>query len=67
MSKSDKSLIKVTGSHGPSGLYFFVAYIGAVVYFYQQSPGFWGLIVALAKALVWPALVLYHVLGTLNV
>jgi hypothetical protein len=67
MPKSDNAFIKITNQHGPSGFMFFVAYIGAVIYFAQQSPGFWGFIGALFKAIVWPAFVLFHVLGVLHV
>jgi hypothetical protein len=67
MSKSDNALVKITHEHGPSGFILFVAYIGAVVYFFQQSPDFWGFIMALIKAIVWPAFVLYGVLGALNI
>lgn len=52
--------------HGPSGFIFFVAYIGAAIYFVQQSSGFWAVILALLKAAVWPAYVLYHVLQALH-
>jgi len=51
---------------GPAGCMFFIAYIGAAVYFVQQSAGFWGFILALLKAVVWPAFVLYHVLQALH-
>lgn len=67
MAKGDNSLIKVTHEHGPSGFLFFTAYIGAVVYFFQQTPDFWGFILALLKAMVWPGFVLYHVLIALKV
>jgi len=66
MAKEGNSLVKITHEHGPSGFLFFVAYIGAVVYFFQQQPDFWGFILALLKALVWPAFVLYHALGFLG-
>lgn len=52
---------------GPLGWVFFMAYIGAAVYFYQQDPGFWGFILALLKAAVWPAYVLFEVLHHLGV
>lgn len=58
--------IKVV-DRGPLGFVCFVAFIGAAVYFVQQSQGFWGFIVAILKACVWPAYVLYHVLQALNV
>lgn len=67
MLKGDNKFVKITHDHGPLGFVFFVAYIGAVVYFFQQQPDFWGFILALLKAIVWPAFVLYQVLGALNV
>lgn len=67
MAKTENSLVKVAHEHGPLGFVFFVAYIGAVVYFFQQDPHFWGFIWALLKAIVWPAVVLYHVMQVLQV
>lgn len=55
---------KVVNDHGPLGFVLFVAYIGAVVYFFQQNETFWGFILALLRAAVWPAYVLYHALQT---
>jgi len=59
--------VKVINQHGPLGFVGFVAYIGAAVYFVHQSSGFFGFIWALLKAAVWPAIVLYHVLGLMHV
>jgi hypothetical protein len=61
-----KSKTKVIHESGPSGYVFFMAWIGALVYFVQQSSGFGEFIVAVLKSLVWPAYVLYEVLGLLN-
>ena len=58
---------KVVNDHGPMGWVLFMAYIGAAVYFYHQDPGFWGFILALLKAAVWPAFILYSGLGALGV
>lgn len=66
MSKHDSS-VKVINQHGPMGFVFFVAYIGAAVYFVQQSSGFWGFLGALIEAAVWPGFVVYHVLQILKV
>jgi hypothetical protein len=51
---------------GSSGFVLFVAYVGAAIYFIQQASGFWAVILALLKAAVWPAYVLYHVLQLLH-
>ncbi len=62
MSRSEK-----VANQAPLGWIFFVAYIGAVVYFFNLDPTFWGFLLALFKAAVWPAFVLYEVLGVLQV
>ncbi len=59
--------IRVVEKGGPTGFVFFVAWIGALVYFVGQVDGFWNIIGAFLKACVWPAYVLYHVLELLGV
>lgn len=59
--------IKVVSDNGVWGWIFFTAYIGAVIYFFQLDPSFWGFILAIIKAAVWPAFVLFEVLGALGV
>lgn len=66
MGKNDK-VVKVVNEKGALGWVMFTAYIGSAVYFYQLDPTFWGFIVALLKAAVWPAFVLFEVLGLLQV
>lgn len=58
---------KVVYEHGPMGWVFFMAYIGAFIHFFNQDPHFWGFILAILKAAVWPAYVLYAVLGLLGI
>jgi len=53
-----KSPVKVINQGGFGGAYF-CAMIGAAVYFAQHSVGFWGFILALLKALVWPAFLIH--------
>lgn len=67
MAKKGTQSVKVINDTNPLGFAFFVAYIGAAIYFIQQSDGFWGVILGLLQAIVWPAYVLYHVLQLLNV
>ena len=48
---------------GPWGFTFFLAYIGAAIYFISISDGsFWAVVLGLLQAVVWPAYVMYHVL-----
>ncbi len=51
---------------GPSAFIWFTAWVGALVYFVQQSEGFGGFLLAILKACVWPAYVLHRVLDLLN-
>lgn len=52
---------------GPWGFFHFLAFIGAAIYFISISGGgFWAVILALLKAIVWPAYVIYHVLVLLG-
>ncbi len=44
-----------------------MAYIGAAVYFVHISDGFWGFVLALLKAAVWPAYILYAALEALKI
>ena len=57
-----KSRRQVVRQQGPLGFVFFVAWFGAAVYFVHQTSGFWNVILALLKACVWPAYVVYHAL-----
>lgn len=58
--------VKVINDGGPLGFIFFTAWIGALVYFVQQSEGFGGFLLAILKSILWPAYVLHSVLGLLN-
>jgi hypothetical protein len=51
--------VKVVNGSGPIGFVFFLAFIGAAVYFVQQSSGFWGFVLAILKACVWPAFLIH--------
>lgn len=47
----------------PSGFLLLLAYIGAAIYFVSASDGsFWGVVLGLLQAIVWPVYVVYHVL-----
>ncbi|MEV6965348.1 hypothetical protein AB0M47_09550 [Hamadaea sp. NPDC051192] len=49
------------GGCGTGGGYF-LGFIGAAIYYIQQSDGFWEGVVGVLKALVWPAFLVYEVL-----
>ena len=57
------SRARVIVREGPWGFVFLLAYIGAAIYFISMSNGtFWGVILGLLQAAVWPVYVTYHVL-----
>ncbi|WP_426623431.1 hypothetical protein ACPPVW_12430 [Leifsonia sp. McL0607] len=65
---SDSGRGRVVVQSAQWGFFFFIAYIGAAVYFVSSSNGsFWGVIWGLLQAIVWPAFVVYHVLVLLHV
>ena len=53
-------------SSGISGGAYFIAFFGAAVYFVQQAHSFGDGVLGILKAIVWPAVLLYHVLGFLH-
>jgi hypothetical protein len=44
------------------GAVYGLGFIGALVYYVQQANNFGQIIVAFLRALVWPALLVYHLL-----
>ena len=40
--------------------------IGVAIYFIQQVHGFWPIVVAILKAIVWPAFLLYRIFDMLH-
>lgn len=64
---SDKPVKVINKGGGPLGFVFFAAWIGALVYFVQQSEGFGGFIVAVLQSFVWPAFLIYKVFEALAV
>ena len=48
---------------GQWGFMFLLAYVGAAIYFISESNGtFWGVILGLLQAIVWPVYLVFHVL-----
>ena len=50
-------------THKSIGCGYFLGFLGALVYYLQTSTGFWNSILAILKAMVWPAFLVYHLLG----
>ncbi len=66
MLKKNKTT-KVINKSGPFGGAYFLVFIGSAVYFVQHSNGFWGFILALLKACVWPAFLIHRVFVLIRV
>ncbi|MEN6389101.1 MAG: hypothetical protein ABFD04_01710 [Syntrophomonas sp.] len=62
MSKEGKS----SCHHGASSGVYGLAFIGALVYYFQHANTFAGYVIGFFKALLWPAFLLYYLLGYLN-
>jgi hypothetical protein len=63
MSKK-KNAVKAGGAGG----LWFLGFIGALVYYVHIHSGtFWLVILAILKAIVWPAILVYHLLLFLKV
>ena len=43
-----------------------LSFIGAAVYFIQHSTSFWGGVLGILKAAVWPAILMYRLLDYLK-
>lgn len=53
-------------SGGMLGGAYFMTIVGAAVYFLHNAASFWGGVLGILKAFVWPAFVIYKVLDLLN-
>jgi hypothetical protein len=50
-------------SNACGGGFYFLGFIGACVYYIQQASGFWQGVVGVLKAIVWPAFLVFKLLG----
>lgn len=65
MSNKSKGAKVVSKSGGGDAVYA-LGLIGALVYYIQAADGFWMVLLAIFKALVWPAFVTYDLLRFLH-
>lgn len=49
-----------------TGSIYGLAFIGAAIYYIQTATSFWDGVLGILKALVWPAMIAYKLLGFLN-
>jgi hypothetical protein len=45
-----------------TGPFYFMGFIGALIYFIQRADGFWIGVLGFLKAIIWPALFVYKLL-----
>ncbi len=63
MTESSRRRGRRRGAGGGGGdAVYGLGLIGALVYYIQHADGFWGVILGILKALVWPAFVVYDLL-----
>jgi len=53
-------------SCGLAGAVYGLGFIGAAVYYISQATGFWMGVIGFLKAIVWPAFLVYELLGFLG-
>ncbi len=58
----ETKIIKKNSSSGIAGAAYFMAFIGAAVYYIQQATSFGVGVIGFLKALVWPAFLIYDLL-----
>jgi hypothetical protein len=61
MNEQGRKKVVNRGGGGGSIVYFF-GLIGAMVFYIQESTGFWSGVLGVLKAIVWPAFVVYDLL-----
>ena len=52
---------------GTGGCFYFLGFIGALIYYITTAPSFWAALVGFFKALVWPAFLVYGLLKFVTV
>lgn len=57
---------KKSNWHGGGGAVYGLGLVGALIYFIQNSDTFWIGVLGVLKAFVWPAFVVYKLLGFLG-
>jgi len=61
MSDASRTTKVVLG--GGTGAVYGLGLIGALVYYWQHAGGFWAHVWAVVEAILWPAFLVYHLLG----
>lgn len=54
-------------SNASGGAVYGFGLIGALIYFLSNADSFWNGVLGILKAIVWPAMLIYHLLGSLQI
>ncbi len=52
--------------NAPAGVVYGLGLIGALIYYLQHATNFWQGLLGILKAIVWPAITVYHLYGFLK-
>lgn len=64
--REGREVVKIINKHAPSGFVAFVAWVGAFVYFVHDAKAFGDVLWGFVESLVWPGILVYHVLKALG-
>lgn len=48
--------------HGTGGCFYFLGFLGSLIYYLSTAPTFWDAVIGFFKAIVWPAFVVHGLL-----
>jgi len=54
------------GTDSCGGAFYFLGFIGSLIYFISVATGFWSGVLGVLKAIIWPVFVAYGLLGFLG-
>ncbi len=61
--RKNKNKKEMKGPCGGCGGIYFFGFLGAAIYYIQQSATFWQGVLGFLKALIWPVFLVYKLLG----
>ena len=64
--KSSKTCMPKDGCCGGKGMIYFLAMIGAAIYYVSTSTSFWNGVLGILKAIIWPLFLMIEVLKFLG-
>ena len=51
---------------GKGGCFYFLGFLGAVIYYISHATGFWNGVLGFLKAIIWPVFLVYELLKFLG-